>query len=1540
MKDEGASAAAVSRGSRRRGDRKKSRASVGKAITKAGSSKPKPTPKPEPGSRSTGKTIQRTGAPLKPAPKRKPPVSSAFGDKPLAKADFREQRREQRDKVRGAADRMPQRVRLPRLPLLRDGYTDRQRDEIIDATTSAVQQGIRDRRDAGGSAQSALARAFELDSDEGLRRLGDRETRRALNKLSGAVETRKTQLVDEHAPKQARGLSRAEKVRVYDDAERAVVRDASEARPAQPKTEVQVAGVNVPVEDLVDDAIDRVSRGAPKSVRGALNIMKVVPLQTGRATVEHPGEAAGTNARFIRDSALGAVAGAADTVKQVAQGESVPGTLKKLGIATLDDYKRFYGPAAAGDATGFRENVRHEGGIVRVGLDAAAAAGVTSKAAGSLAKTGSVGRRARGLVSDDRPALRYSPGEDAVRRQRSEADKAFPSLLRAGIQRGTDEARSRVQERRIRATRRIARGEDGRVDRLVSDGSMPALRPTGGTQRPGPDREVVPVFKRTTNRLQRRDVAKRKGQAVDEIRRAQAEVETRARDAVKGLSERETAAWVFAHRGLASPDDPAAAREQLQTLRDLITSERERRGVQPKRLSRRGDTVRVIDDLIAHADEAFTPRVRAAADQTRRIEAEVADANPALPPQRALLRRVAQQADVLGIVRGAVDERELRSARQAALREAQKNRRAAERAVTSAKVREAAARALASRDVARSDREILRGFDTYREAEARVRAAEKELARARKGFGNEARYGSLNDDERLSASVSRRAEAEAEVASARDQLRSVIADIEKLADAEMRKGNRDGAARLGRGPVGGLARLESRRGDLQAAEAALRTAIDEERAARSGASPAEISRAVQDGLEPVDQYIARVQAAARDAGLPEAAYFPSEDLWQSVFSDSAAGGPRAAADYRRYTGDTFRLGRETLDPEVFFSGLRRGVKMNVNWRLVADTIERHAHPELRDMPARELLRRADDLGLDGSEWAVWRPGRYRQAAAKLDDDAHDWRGDDIDTPEQVAEALERATIPSLDELRALAAGDGFPRGHATLIPRAAFDEVMSATRPQGGAMRALNIARAKTSRALFAFNVPWVMANFVGAALPSALRGMTPLALVRSQLAWKTLEKETPDGFRALRRELGIDHQRLQDVQQPKLGATAARSRIPGVAQTVGAWHAFRRTPLGRRARPLSASVDAWLRVEQHVNSDQFRKALLTTEARREAYRRIDENAGLINGAIARLSALADPRGLGTKRLQRELQDVLADPRDVEFLGERVSDVLGDWQTFTRAERNAMGVVFLYPYLRYSLRWLFATMPLQHPIMTTVLAQLGQLHADEVRQVLGGDALPYQLGKVYFTDDGKLREIDLSKVNPSGNAITEAKGWQAGLGLVAPYWSWLISQVTETDPFYGRPWQVEGRTQYERESPESVGTHARVLLNDIVSLSPVGRELLKQTAPGKQGDDALPFSPRPVEYKPGGEADRAAKRHEHDDLAGGPAASALRRNLLLVPEASRDRENTQARLEREGKTRKRRQRRGIFGGLGTGPGSFGGLSGGGDFGGTDGFGGL
>jgi hypothetical protein len=61
---------------------------------------------------------------------------------------------------------------------------------------------------------------------------------------------------------------------------------------------------------------------------------------------------------------------------------------------------------------------------------------------------------------------------------------------------------------------------------------------------------------------------------------------------------------------------------------------------------------------------------------------------------------------------------------------------------------------------------------------------------------------------------------------------------------------------------------------------------------------------------------------------------------------------------------------------------------------------------------------------------------------------------------------------------------------------------------------------------------------------------------------------------------------------------------------------------LGRKARPFEHSINAFLRFEQRLNSDAFRKALFHVEAKRTAFKRIDTAAGKANGLKARMESL------------------------------------------------------------------------------------------------------------------------------------------------------------------------------------------------------------------------------------------------------------------------------------------------------------------------------
>lgn len=1451
MKDEGASASAVSRGNRRGGGKR----SVGAAIKDAGS-KPPPKPRrPRPGARATGATIKQTGGKKLPqifkpggGSGRPSPSSSPKGGRNVfttrpPRSSFTTQRAAARDAVRDARTDAVRSGRmrglgLPVRPVLEGGYTDDQRSSIIRDTEEAISDAVKTR----GSAREKLSLVNALDESDGpseLRRLGDEDARRALNKYIGATDTRKAQVVDEVAGRDA-PQSREGKIGLFETAERKTIDAASEANPGRPKTEVKAMGLNIPIETGIKAAVDRVASGHGAGLRGPANLAWIVPTQTAR-TLEDPKKAAEVNAKFVGQTALGLVTTPAKMVYDVATGKPVADVAKDTGQAMADEYAQFYGPAWRGDAGGFYKNVSESGGAARVGLDALTLAAPAGKLLGTGAKAGVLGPRAERLVTSPRANLRYSLGDDAVKVQRSESDKAMPNLFRAAAQRGMDEARRRSEEGRVRRSRDMVRrageGESTTRDRMAAmfgGGTMPVVRARGGTRyvgERGPG-EVTSLFRVTEQRMQRRNVAKRKNQSVDEIRETAGHLDKAADDALGKLSKAEREAWGFLHRDLvgtsASGADVVA---QLQRRRQQIVENRRGQGHTPGLLA--ADEIKIIDRLLEDPDAAFTDRAAQAAKLTRALQRKAEDVDPDLPRERADNRRFAQLASVLGVERGGLTKPELRTLRTAV------------------------------------------------HADAR-----KELADARKAY----------EQALVKSGV---AQGRAEVLSR--NVGGVAA--EKLAE---RAGNP--RARKDGSYAGGEIGASAAKGAMDEAKARLEAAVAAERAARESRSKKRIDDDIAKGRETDADFHYRVRQAAQAEGLAgDPGYIPSRPRFSARLSDYAPGGARATAGHRKYSGELFDLGIEQISPEVFKQGLRRNVKLNVNWRLVSDQIADHAHPKLRDMPVGKLMDKAHGMNLDEREWGVWMPGRMRKQDGRGVAEAG--RDIDPDVPEGLRQGMKEATagakqtldrdaVMSLADLRRmLDAGEISGDVRATVVAKGALNEIMSSTRPQGAAMRGANIARSKASRVLFAFNPVWFAANTVGAALPSVMRGVSPKAFIDAQLYFRDLHKRDPAAHTALRRELGIGHQRLQDVQQPRMGGAA--DNVPGFGGMVRAWQAYRNTPMGRKARPLSASIDAWLKLEQKVNSDAFRRALFHTEARREALRRIDAEAGAANAAMERLTAVVKPGG-SSKTLKAKIDEVVAERRTVETLGQKTSNILGDWQTFTAAERNAMGLIFLYPYLRYSLKFLFATMPVHHPVMLNVLAQMAQLNATEVHELLHGEELPYQMGKVYIDEgNGEVKEIEVGKVNPGGNVITEAKDWRMAFGLLPPWFQMAFEQTVDYNIFAGREWRYEGFPDKSKDKPE-LGmfdeTRGRIILRDLLEMFPPTREWSRQSLKGFQGDDSLPWDPRPTVYK-SDELKKIAAQMKREQSEGGFWGQFVRHQAFLLPKTSRDPDAAKHRAE-------------------------------------------
>jgi hypothetical protein len=161
------------------------------------------------------------------------------------------------------------------------------------------------------------------------------------------------------------------------------------------------------------------------------------------------------------------------------------------------------------------------------------------------------------------------------------------------------------------------------------------------------------------------------------------------------------------------------------------------------------------------------------------------------------------------------------------------------------------------------------------------------------------------------------------------------------------------------------------------------------------------------------------------------------------------------------------------------------------------------------------------------------------------------------------------------------------------------------------------------------------------------------------------------------------------------------------------------RTPLGRALRHTThvewlGMLDAW-------KGKKIRGRLMRVQLDREINGMLGnapEVFGLTQKLTQELRDAAKGPG-GSKKQQLEL--LLRDPRymgALEELASYVDDMLGNWVAFTRREKIPASVVFFYPFIRMSLKWLFYSLPKHHPARAALLYQLGGANASALKDML------------------------------------------------------------------------------------------------------------------------------------------------------------------------------------------------------------------------------
>ena len=145
-------------------------------------------------------------------------------------------------------------------------------------------------------------------------------------------------------------------------------------------------------------------------------------------------------------------------------------------------------------------------------------------------------------------------------------------------------------------------------------------------------------------------------------------------------------------------------------------------------------------------------------------------------------------------------------------------------------------------------------------------------------------------------------------------------------------------------------------------------------------------------------------------------------------------------------------------------------------------------------------------------------------------------------------------------------------------------------------------------------------------------------------------------------------------------------------------------------------------------NNKFFKGTLLTSKVKREAFKRMDKGGGriiaLTDDIMARASRKAERERaeFGYKPTAQEyhaaLDSVLKDRRLMNELRREVNAWMGDYQTFTAAERAWLSNnVMFYGFLRHSLTLATRTLP-RAPIRANILAKMSQITLEDQMEIL------------------------------------------------------------------------------------------------------------------------------------------------------------------------------------------------------------------------------
>jgi hypothetical protein len=638
-----------------------------------------------------------------------------------------------------------------------------------------------------------------------------------------------------------------------------------------------------------------------------------------------------------------------------------------------------------------------------------------------------------------------------------------------------------------------------------------------------------------------------------------------------------------------------------------------------------------------------------------------------------------------------------------------------------------------------------------------------------------------------------------------------------------------------------LARVGGHADSLVRAERGLRVAKQELSATRKArAKLGPMPRHIHES--PVD-YAARVDAAAASHGLTAPAHFPSKHEPDVGLSEPARfqGKPNPLRHER--SGTLYRTGHQDKSlaqlEQNRAAALQRGARLEAYSKVLA----RHGKA-FPSKAAAEQWGRAHrmDVGPDG-DMVIHSP---RVPVRK-----------GLATPRKGAKSD---------------AGDYVATDDVFVVPRAVDDELTQLDKVATTAPGPIRKVVGEAQSTLLRYSPSWWQFQRVNDIVAATIGGSI-LSTPRLVALQRALKHTEPDVYEAVQITSGgsMSKEMLTPHSMQKMGAI---QRILDENPTYRSAFASR-NPAAVLLRLGHDIHGALLHSDQAVTAG-FRERQMLHNLQKVADR-MNPKVGAIHSAFAPLG-----RAFAKGDVQ-QIKKLLEDPehaKAVEDAAEQLNEVMGDWHTYTAREQRVRGYFAFYGFLRYATRMAFLTLPLGHPAMGALVAQLGIMGSEDAKRIVGPD-MPWGIGALY-NKDGTVA-ADFARANPLTGPLLSINKPEHLLGLMTPLASIVVSYLlnqpvglSDSANGYIAQYDVEGNPKNHSPGGFLATDRLRIALRNVMSLITPAKEW-QRFDNRQQSDDSLPWDRR---YERSHEPVGAAKIEAKNKARGADGLEGLKHNLL------------------------------------------------------------